>query len=98
MFVGLGLVEQRHKAVLEVLAGATVTDVATAKWRHPSDRPSLAPALCPGGAGRFADHPSRPDRCPHQMPPLVEARILELRGRIPSGGRALSVTSWPGRA
>ncbi len=28
MLVELGLVEQRHKAVLEVLAGATVSDVA----------------------------------------------------------------------
>ena len=26
--LGLGLLEQRHKAVLEVLGGATVTDVA----------------------------------------------------------------------
>jgi hypothetical protein len=28
VLVRLGLVEQRHKAVLEVLGGATVTDVA----------------------------------------------------------------------
>ena len=28
MLIRLGLVEQRHKAVLEVLGGATVTDVA----------------------------------------------------------------------
>ena len=31
------------------------------------------------GLSCLADHSSRPTVCPHQMPPAVEARIVELR-------------------
>ena len=46
MLVELGLVEQRLKAVREVLDGATVTDVAKTQRGDPPDGPHLAPQLC----------------------------------------------------
>ncbi|MCU1667192.1 MAG: transposase [Blastococcus sp.] len=32
-----------------------------------------------GGLEALADRSHRPGSCPHQMPPLVEAAVLELR-------------------
>ncbi len=40
------------------------------------------------GLGGLVDHPSRPASCPHQMPPEVEARIVELRRAHPRLGPA----------
>ena len=86
MLIRLGLVEQRHKAVLEVLGGATVTDVAL---RYGVTRQTVHRWLkryARFGLGGLVDHPSRPARCPHQMPPVVEARVLELRRAHPAWG------------
>ncbi len=86
MLVRLGLVEQRHKAVLEVLGGATVTDVAL---RYGVTRQTVHRWLrsyARHGLGGLVDHPSRPDSCPHQMPPPVEARIVDLRRAHPLWG------------
>lgn len=35
------------------------------------------------GLSALADKSSRPDRCPHLMPPAVEARIVELSTKHP---------------
>ncbi len=86
MLVRLGLVEQRHKAVLEVLGGATVTDVAL---RYGVTRQTVhrwLKSYARQGLGGLVDHPSRPDSCPHQMPPAVEARIVDLRRSHPLWG------------
>jgi transposase InsO family protein len=86
MLVRLGLVEQRHKAVLEVLGGATVTDVAL---RYGVTRQTVhrwLKSYARQGLGGLVDHPSRPDSCPHQMPPPVEARIVDLRRFHPLWG------------
>ena len=86
MLVELGLVEQRHKAVLEVLGGATVTDVAL---RYGVTRQTVHRWLrsyARFGLGGLVDHPSRPDSCPHQMSSLVEARVVELRRSQPLWG------------
>jgi len=86
MLVRLGLVEQRHRAVLEVLGGATVTDVAL---RYGVTRQTVhrwLKSYARQGLGGLVDHPSRPDSCPHQMPPPVEARIVELRRFHPLWG------------
>jgi transposase InsO family protein len=86
VLVELGLVEQRHKAVLEVLAGATISDVALRNGvtRQTVHRWLRRYALL--GIGGLADHSSRPARCPHQMSPETEARVLELREAHPSWG------------
>ena len=88
MLVELGVVEQRYRAVLEVLdEGAAVTDVAR---RYGVARQTvhewLARYANHGGMGALADRSSRPDTCPHQMPAAVEARVLWIRRMHPSWG------------
>jgi transposase InsO family protein len=86
VLVELSMVEQRYDAVKEVLDGASVTDVAT---RYGVDRRTLHRWLvryANEGLAALADRSSRPDRCPHQMAPEVEARIVELRRSPPGWG------------
>jgi transposase len=87
VLVELGLVEQRYKAVLEVLEGATsVTDVAR---RYGVTRQTvhkwLARYAADGLAG-LVDKSSKPDRCPHQMPPAIEAKVVDMRRAHPEWG------------
>lgn len=87
VLVELGLVEQRYQAVLEVLNEAsTVTDVAvrfgvTRQTMHRWLRRYAAE-----GIAGLVDHVSTPGSCPHQMSPMVEARIVELRRLNPGWG------------
>ena len=84
--VDLSMVEQRYDAVREVLDGASVKDTAT---RYGVDRRTLHRWLvryATEGLGALADHSSKPDRCPHQMTPEVEARIVEMRRAHPGWG------------
>jgi transposase InsO family protein len=88
VLVELGVVEQRYRAVLEVLdEGASVTDVAR---RYGVARQTVHEWLRryanQGGLGGLADRSSRPGSCPHQMPPVVEARIVGLRRAHPAWG------------
>jgi len=86
MLTELSVVEQRYLAVREVLDGARVTDVAT---RYGIDRRTVHRWLvryANEGLGALADRSCRPDRCPHQMAPEVEARIVALRRSHPSWG------------
>jgi transposase InsO family protein len=88
VLVELGVVEQRYRAVLEVLdEGSSVTDVAR---RHGVARQTVHEWLRRyanhGGLGGLADRSSRPESCPHQMPPVVEARITGIRRAHPAWG------------
>ena len=87
MLVELNVVELRFQAVLEVLNdGASVTDVAR---RHGVSRQSVHAWLkryANEGLAALADGSARPLSCPHQMPPEVEARIVELRREHPGWG------------
>ena len=87
MLVELSVVEQRYLAVREALdSGATITDIAR---RYGVDRRTLHRWLvryAQGGLGSLADRSSKPDRCPHQISPEVEARILALRRAHPGWG------------
>jgi transposase InsO family protein len=88
VLVELGVVEQRYRAVLEVLdEGASVTDVAR---RYGVARQTVHEWLRryanQGGLGGLADRSSRPESCPHQMAPEVEARIVGLRRAHPAWG------------
>jgi transposase InsO family protein len=80
VLVELGVVEQRYRAVLEVLEdGAPVTEVAR---RYRVARQTVHEWLAryaAGGLGGLADRSSRPGSCPHQMPAAVEARIVSIR-------------------
>jgi len=86
VLVELGLVEQRHQAVLEVLEGVAVTEVAL---RYGVTRQTVHAWLrryAVSGLAGLVDGSSRPESCPHQMPPEVEARIIALRLEHPGWG------------
>lgn len=86
MLVRLGLVEQRHKAVLEVLGGAAVSDVAR---RYGVTRQTVHTWMrryAERGIAGLLDHSCRPASCPHQMSPQVVAAVLQLRRAHPSWG------------
>ena len=76
----LGLVEQRYQAVREVLNdGATVVDVAR---RHGVCRQTVHEWLVKyanRGLVGLMDRSCKPLSCPHQMSPVLEARIVALR-------------------
>jgi transposase InsO family protein len=87
VLVELGVVEQRYRAVLEVLdEGVSVTEVAR---RHGVARQTVHEWLAryaAGGLAGLADRSSRPASCPHQMPAEVEARIVGMRRDHPGWG------------
>lgn len=87
MLLELSVVEQRYLAVREALdSGATITDIAR---RYGVDRRTVHRWLvryAAGGLGALADRSSKPDRCPHQIAPELEARIVALRRANPGWG------------
>jgi transposase InsO family protein len=86
VLVELGLMEQRHKAVLEVFGGFTVVDVAR---RYGVARQTVHDWLrryAAGGVSGLVDGSCRPATCPHQVPPQVEARVVALRRAHPGWG------------
>jgi transposase InsO family protein len=88
VLVELGVVEQRYRAVLEVLdEGVPVTVVAQ---RYGVVRQTVHEWLrryaSEGGLGGLADRSSKPGSCPHQMPAAVEARVVGLRREHPGWG------------
>jgi transposase len=82
----LGLVEQRYKAVCEVLEGATVVDVARRNGVVRQTVHDWLRRYAKEGLAGLVDGSSKPQSCPHQMAPEVEARILELRRAHPGWG------------
>jgi transposase-like protein len=87
VLVELSVVEQRLRAVLEVVQDRLpVTEVAE---RYGVSRQAVHAWLrryAAGGLDALADRSHRPASCPHQMPKQVEARLLELRERFPDWG------------
>ena len=86
MLIELGVVEQRHRAVLEVMEGLPVTEVA---GRYGVTRQTVHRWLrwyAQGGIAALADGSRRPATCPHRMAPEVEARIVALRTEHPGWG------------
>ena len=79
--------EQRYRAVLEVLDGASVTEVAR---RYGVSRQTVHAWLRryaeDGGVVNLDDRTSRPWSCPHQMDPVIESRVLTLRDEHPVWG------------
>jgi len=74
----MSVAEQRHRAVLAVISdGRTVTEVA-GEWKV--SRQTLHARLAryeTDGLDGLADRSHRPAGCPHQMPAVVESRVLE---------------------
>jgi Helix-turn-helix domain len=93
----LGVVEQRYRAVLEVLEeGVSVTEVARRNQVARQTVHEWLARYAAGGLGRLADRSSRPASCPHQMPAQVEARIVSMRRDHPGWGHPGSCGSWNG--
>lgn len=86
MLVELGLVEQRLKAVQEVLDGATVTDVAKRNGVTRQTVHTWLRRYANHGIAGLVDRTSKPETCPHQMTPVVEAGIVEMRRTHPGWG------------
>ena len=88
MLIELGVVEQRHKAVLEVLAGSSVVEVAE---RYGVSRQTLHRWLqkyARSGIGGLADASPRPARCPHSTPPAARGAHRRAAPRPPPLGAA----------
>jgi transposase InsO family protein len=106
MLAGLGVVEQRYRAVVEVLEGASVTEVARRNGVVRQTVHKWLRRYAAGGIGALADVSSRPGSCPHQTPPETEVRVLALRREHPGWGPArivfelgrAGVTPVPGRS
>lgn len=84
--VELSVVEQRYHAVIEVLAGAKVTDVAS---RYGVSRQSVhtwVRRYREGGLGALADRSHRVKAHPMQTAAAIEAMICELRRAHPGWG------------
>lgn len=86
MLVELNLVEQRYKAVLEVLDGANVTDVAKRNGVSRQTVHTWLRRYANEGLGSLADRSTRPGHSPNQMAPVVEAKVVEMRRAHPGFG------------
>jgi transposase InsO family protein len=86
MLVELSIVEQRYHAVMEVISGAPVTEVAR---RYGVSRQSVHNWLGKyraDGVAALADHSHRPHFQPRQLDADVEAVVCRLRGAHPRWG------------
>jgi transposase InsO family protein len=96
MLVELGLVEQRYQAVLEVLDGVSVVEVARRNGVARQTVHEWVRRYASGGLAALADRSTRPASCPHQMLPIVEARVVEMRRAHPGWGPA-TILHWLGK-
>jgi len=80
--------EQRYRAVLAVISeGRTVKDVAAAVGVSRQTMHTWLGKYEAGGLEGLGDGSHRPRGCPHQLPAVVEAAVLEARRAHPSWGR-----------
>ena len=84
--VEVSVVEQRYRAVLEVRAGAPVTEVAEQFRVSRQSVHSWLRRYEQGGLGGLADRSRRPESCPHQVSAEIEAMVCELRRDHPRWG------------
>jgi transposase InsO family protein len=86
MLVELSVMEQRYHAVMEVVSGAPVTEVAR---RYGVSRQAVHVWLGKyrqGGLAGLADHSHRPHYQPRQLDAGIEAMICQLRSAHPRWG------------
>jgi transposase len=86
MLVELSVMEQRYHAVMEVVSGAPVTEVAR---RYGVSRQAVHGWLSRyehDGLAGLADHSHRPAHQPRQLDAEIEALICQLRGAHPRWG------------
>ena len=86
MLVELSVVEQRYRAVLAVLAGESVIEVAAQIGVARQTVHRWLARYRDEGLGGLMDRSHRPEFCPHQSPVEVEAAVCELRREHPRWG------------
>ena len=84
--VALSVLEQRYRAVMAVLDGARVTEVAAEFGVSRQSVHSWVTRYREAGLAGLADRPSRPRSSPNQASAMVEARVCELRRAHPKWG------------
>jgi transposase InsO family protein len=84
--VELSVVEQRYRAVLDVAAGATVTEVADRFGVSRQSVHAWVRRYEEGGLGGLMDRSRRPVSSPLQVSTEVEAAVCELRREHPRWG------------
>jgi transposase InsO family protein len=84
--VALSVVEQRYRAVMAVLDGARVTEVAVEVGVSRQSVHSWVARYRSGGLAGLADRSQRPRSSPNQASAEVEARVCELRRAHPKWG------------
>ena len=83
----LSVAEQRYQAVLAVIEdGLQVTEAAAKAGVTRQALHEWLTRYAEGGLEGLADRSHRPRSCPHQMDPVVEVRLVELRGLHPGWG------------
>jgi transposase len=80
------LVEQRYRAVLEVLDGSSITDVAQRYGVSPQSVYTWKAKYAAGGFEGLRETSRRPRTSPTRLPPDVEARVCEMRRSHPRWG------------
>src|SRR5258708_26585228 len=86
MLVELSVMERRYHAVMEVVSGARVTEVAR---RYGVSRQAVHGWLARyerDGLAGLADHSHRPHHQPRQLDAPIEALVCQLRGAHPRWG------------
>jgi transposase InsO family protein len=86
VLVELSVVEQRYRAVLAVLAGESVIEVAAQVGVARQTVHTWLARYRDEGLGGLVDRSHRPEFCPHQSPVEVEAAVCELRREHPRWG------------
>jgi transposase InsO family protein len=84
--VALSVVEQRYRAVMAVLSGARVTEVAAEIGVSRQSVHSWMARYRNGGLAGLADRSQRPRSSPNQASAQVEAMVCELRRAHPKWG------------
>jgi len=83
----MSVAEQRYRAVLAVISdGRTVHEVAAAVGVSRQTMHAWLGKYEAGGLEGLGDGSHRPRGCPHQMPAVIEAAVLEARRAHPSWG------------
>jgi transposase InsO family protein len=84
--VALSVVEQRYRAVMAVMDGARVSEVAAEVGVSRQSVHSWLARYRSGGLAGLADRSQRPRSSPSQASPELEARVCELRRDHPRWG------------
>jgi transposase InsO family protein len=84
--VQMSVVEQRYRAVLAVQAGDRVIEVAAQLGVSRQSVHTWLARYAEGGLEGLQDRSRRPEVCPHQVSPAVEAAVCELRRAHPRWG------------